>query len=317
MSPSNGSRDPAASLTLVTASDHAYFAHLENLLTSLRHQTAPPERIVIVDVGLTEAERERLAGSGHALVRYDGRLLGGIKAHLAALEVRACLDELVSDGELILWLDADIWLQSPDYFADLRGFARDYELLVTPQMDAGYNGGRTGLRVKPGWLGIPRISGWNHDLLVEAYGRAVAYRLASHATMNGGFFLAHRQSRFWEEFRRIHRAARVRKFGVEQVALTRVFVEAGLRAAALDPAYNWGCSFTAPVLDAAGDFFRKPNPPYAALHALHLTDVAKTTRYAIRRLGGGTQDVAFFDPATVAAAIDGWAVYRRRTDAPR
>lgn len=317
MAASDGVQEAAGTLVLVTACDHGYFAHLANLLASLRHQTAPPERVVIVDVGLNDAERAQLAAAGHSVVPYAGNLLGDVKPHLAALEVRACLDELVPDAEIILWLDADIWLQSTTYLAELRGFARDHDLLVTPQMDAGYGGGRTGLRVKAGWLGIPRIRSWNHDLLAAAYGRDVAHRLASHAIVNGGFVLARRDSRFWAEWRRIYRAARCRKFGIDQVSLTRVFVETKLRAAALDPVYNWCCSFTPPVLDRAGDFFRKPNPPYAVLHALHLTDVAKTTRYTVRRLGGGTQDVAFFDPATVAAAIDACAAHRSRPDTAR
>ena len=70
MAASDGPRDAAGALTVVTACDHGYFAHPANLLASLRRQTAPPERVVIVDVGLSEAERAQMTAAGHSVVRY-------------------------------------------------------------------------------------------------------------------------------------------------------------------------------------------------------------------------------------------------------
>ncbi len=305
-----GGRDVA--LTVVTASDTKFFPHLRNLLASLGRQTAPAESIVVVDVGLDDAQRAQLAAAGCRIAVYGGELFGDVRRDLAALEVRACLDLLLPEAEFILWLDADIWLQSRRYLAELRSFAGDYDLVVTPQMDAGYSGGRTGVHVGRGWFGLPRLSGWNHDLYVEAYGKAVAYAMASSSVMNGGFFLAPRRSAFWEEYRRRYREARCRKFGVDQVALTRTAVEARIATAVLDAGFNWLCSFWQPVLDASSDFFRKPNPPYDVIRAIHLADAAKWQPYAIRRVGGGERQVAFYDPATVAAAIDACAAHDER-----
>ena len=91
-----GGRDVA--LTVVTASDTKFFPHLRNLLASLGRQTAPAESIVVVDVGLDDAQRAQLAAAGCRIAVYGGELFGDVRRDLAALEVRACLDLLLPDG---------------------------------------------------------------------------------------------------------------------------------------------------------------------------------------------------------------------------
>lgn len=299
-------------LTVVTASDHQYFAHLLNLLNSLNYQNKMPDRLVVVDVGLTKMEREFVQAAKCDLINYPGTLFGDVRADLAALEVRPCLDQLLPEAEHILWLDADIWLQSPSYLTELCEYIQDYELLVSLQIDAGYDSGRPAIRVKSGMFGAPRISGWNFDLLMECYGQAVAFPLISRATVNGGLFLAHRTSVFWEEWRRRYRQTKYRKVGTDQISLTRTYVEVPLRAAALDASFNWCCSFVAPIFDETGDFFRKPNPPYDIIRGIHLNGHAKTARFDVRRHRGTQTEISFADPHVIAAAIASCREYINR-----
>lgn len=299
-------------LTVVTASDHQYFRHLQNLINSLNSQDTRPGRLVIVDVGLTKTERDFLLGAKCDIIEYPGSLFGDVRAELAALEVRPCLDQLLPEAQHILWLDADIWLQSPSYITELCEYIQDYELLVSLQIDVGYDGGRPAIKVKSGMLGTPHISGWNFDLLAECYGRAVAFPLVSRATVNGGFFLAHRDSVFWEEWRRRYRQTKHRKTGTDQIALTRTYVEVPLRAAALDASFNWCCSFVAPIFDQTSNFFRKPNPPYDIIRGLHLNGHAKTEQFNIRRFRGTQTKISFADPHVVAAALASCREYTRR-----
>ncbi len=293
----------ALSLAVVTASDAAFYPHLQNLLHSLARQQARPDRVLVIDAGLSGDQRDALHASGHTLVSPRDWLPGTQDPMLMSTAIRPQLDRVAPDVDLILWLDADMWLQSPTYVAEMHEFSRDYELLAVPQLDASYRNGRIGHRIRPVVFGLARLSGWNFDRMAKGYGHAVACRAGTGASINAGMFLARRQSTFWEEWRRRYDASRFRGFGLDQVSLTLTFREAPLVCAALDASYNWVCQIAPPVFDAGADFFRKPNPPYHPIGAIHMTSTTKNTPLAIRRLGGGEAEVALYDPAVVAEAI--------------
>ncbi len=106
------------SRVIVTGGDAGYFHLIEEQLRSIRvFRGAEEQPVAVIDAGLTADQRDRLAQVYGARVlevgwEYDfpaHRTHG--RSHLKVQIARAFLDRHLPEADLILWIDADAWVQ--------------------------------------------------------------------------------------------------------------------------------------------------------------------------------------------------------------
>jgi hypothetical protein len=274
-------------VAVATASDSKFFPHLNNLLETLRLQHQRHE-VFVVDVGLRADELDRLSTPTCSVIAPGGFVFDDFDTARPYLEVRPSLNNLLSDTDIIVWLDADIWIQSPTYLADLVGFLRRYEFLVSPQLHPAYGHANFDARFRRSVHRYGYLSGWNFDKLYESYGRSVAYKLAKRSVLNGGVFAGWTHSAFWDYWKAVYRrGAKARNdFGIDQLALNVTASIFEGPVGLLPASYNWLCHFAPPAYDREQRRFVDPVLPHDCIHALHLASRSKDEEIPIAILGG-------------------------------
>ena len=103
-------------IAIVTASNDGYFASLQHLIRSLDgiHRLGDFS-IRVFDVGLTAAQRSELEAAGHTVMNpgwdVDVSPWKGVPEWFKAMTARPFLPNYVNHADVIVWLDADIWVQ--------------------------------------------------------------------------------------------------------------------------------------------------------------------------------------------------------------
>lgn len=254
-------------IAVVTASNDAYFDSLALLLKSLRgFERFGDVGIHVLDVGLNEAQTRALQADGHAIVRpgwdVDVSPWKGVPEWFKAMTARPFLPSYIQDADLLLWIDADIWVQDQEMLYDYVRAAQTGRLAVCLEMDRSYDNVFMRNASKEIY----------HDNLLKYYGEEAASRLIHLPMMNCGAFAMKRDLPLWSLWQNTMRGA-VKKHCsnfLEQTALN-VAVFSGDTAPHFLPArYNWMACHALPVLDEASGVFVEPSLPHDRIGLVHL-----------------------------------------------
>ena len=97
----------------------------------------------VLDVGLNPAQAAELAQAGCHLATpgwdVDITRWKGVPTWFRAMTARPFLPNYVKDADIILWLDADIWVQDLTMLGDYVDIAREGGFAVCLEMDRCYN----------------------------------------------------------------------------------------------------------------------------------------------------------------------------------
>ncbi len=272
---------------LVSASDARYMPFLREMIGTLPTSLAGYRfNYGCLDLGLAEADQQWLAARGWVCVEPEAHL-GVSRAAYSAVQrsflARPFLPSYFPGHDVYVWIDSDVWLQSPRVLQTYLEGAITHGMAVSHERERSY-------RVQP-WL-----FGWTakHFLLGFGPGRAAALLLRPH--LNAGFFAIHANAPHWRGWAECYAAA-IRRTGAlapyDQFALNGAIYGFGLGAQLLPacrlaPANNWICDRGIPMWNDDEARFCVPRPPYTAIGAMHLAGPAKRTLYRIRRTGGGS-----------------------------
>ena len=266
-----------AKLILVSGSDAAYFPLLKDWLTcvksfgELKHYD-----IGILNIGLTADQVDWLKGHGAQVVvpdwEFDFSDRERMPPVLRAMAAKPALPKYFPRHELIVWLDADIWIQDPRYALLYCVGAERYGLAITPEMDRTY----------------PTLFGDTHPVLLQhhsayyqCYGRQAADFLIACPIINSGAFGMHRDHPIWRKWaqRLSETYSKAVLFHAEQAALNyAVYHEIEVTWPHLLPALaNWICALSLPMWSRELRKLVEPALPHDPIGLIHLTSVRKAT----------------------------------------
>jgi hypothetical protein len=273
---------------IVIAADAGYFKLLEDCLASLAEfpELADLERCVL-DVGLDAAQRDWLTAQRVRSIEpvWDIDLSGRPKVHsyYRAMTARPFLPRYFSNYDIIVWLDADIWVQMPCYLRHYVAGAERYGFAITAEIDRTYS-------ILFGEYNS--IRSMHHRCYYACFGRPIADHLISFPVINSGAFAARADHPMWRQWQEQLRRAVKRPLllkNTEQATLNFVIYNApeSDRPHLLPALANWLCANSSPMWDVERKKLVEPNLPHEVLGLVHLTGAGSGATDQIRTTGGG------------------------------
>lgn len=255
-------------LAIATGADAKYFPLLQRCLTSIRAKAAPVPPIHVFDVGLEPAQRDAIRPLVADIIEpgWDFEFAGraGTPGYYRAQTVRPFLPRYLPGHRVLMWIDADAFLQDGSVLELFVRAAAGGKLAIVPELDRSY---RNLFHAYDEFRGVIRQS------YREAFDAATAERLVRLPLLNSGAFALERDAPHWRAWAETLAAAlqRTRNFLTEQAALNYVVYELGLPAHFLPARCNWICHHAHPRWDAGAGLFTEPLLPYAPLGIVHQT----------------------------------------------
>lgn len=268
--------------TLVSAADRNYFGLLQGLVLSCRErEEGRGVPISVLDLGMEEAQLAWLARHGVRCVRpgwdFDFPERETTPATFRAQTARPFLPRYFPGYDLLLWMDADTWVQEWSAVEAYLAAAEEGAMAITPEVDRCYNVTFD----TPHALG--RYASWK-----SVYGPDAAKRYGVNPTINSGVFALRRDAPHWalwqEELGRA--LQRTRSFYIEQFTLNYVLYARDVPSYFLPAPFNWITWHATPLLTAPGGVFVEPRAPFSPIGIMHLTGDVKRRQMRVSCLDG-------------------------------
>ena len=254
-------------LAIVTASNDDYYVGLTHLLRSLDGVNAFGNfSIYVLDVGLTDAQRANLDAAGHTVIKpkwdVDISRYKGVPEWFKAMTARPFLPAYIGAADVILWLDADIWVQDQHMLYDFVRIAERNDFAICLELNRCYD--NIFLRNPSKELYYKNLS--------DYYGDDVANRLIHFPMMNCGAFAILRENKLWSLWQATMTQAVKRTCTnfLEQTALNVTVYSHNIVPHFLPARYNWMACHSIPMLDESSGMFVEPNEPHDRIGLVHL-----------------------------------------------
>jgi hypothetical protein len=272
---------------LITAADAAFGEALDDWLASLADQGIGPHRVGVLDLGLDQTRRARLAAAGATLVRPGWDLPFRDRANaptwFKAMVARPFLPEHFPGFDRYLWIDCDAWVLDGAIVCDVLAAAEAADVAVAvDDFSAGVRGADGSVMAE----GVVRavVAETYRDCFGRADGRALAMR----DVINVGVLAARATSLVWDVWRadlaRGLAAQGWRWRMVEQQALNLAILEGRVRMARLPSAANFNLGTGTPHLTNDGRLLTAPDGPPVGI--LHLTTLKSSARLPVTTAHG-------------------------------
>lgn len=259
----------APAFVIASAATDAYMPLLKGLVASIRrwpHGRAVP--IAVLDCGLRPEAQHWLAENGVDCVRlgWDHAFARPMPDYFKAMVARPHLPRHIPrplpDAAIIVWLDADCWIQ--DWAAIdllLQGAARE-GFAIVPELDRSY----TPFYGEASY--VAHLDAWYQ----ACFDREIAQTLCVHPLLNCGVFAARRDAPHWAVWADLlaDSFGRAVLFVSEQIALNVALRTRGLPVSLLPATCNWICHRALPRCSEDGRLLLEPELPHAPLGIVHL-----------------------------------------------
>ncbi len=270
------------SAIVCTAADAAYFPLLQGLVNSLK--AGPYSRnlsLGVLDLGLNIDQCDWLAAQGARIVEpgwdVDFPHRDQVSGNYRAMAARPYLPKYFPHNDVIIWIDADAWVQDDSLLPHFVRAASQGKLAITPELDRNY-----WTMFKP-----PKLWGQNQSAFAWSFGLLAGYRLGCNPVLNVGVFALATNAPHWKLWAEAHRKSlnrrRYGKYGKprnfvrdfnfflsEQTALNYVVFGQRQPVSLLPSLANWFCGKGTPMWDAERGVLVEPNEPHAPLGIVHL-----------------------------------------------
>jgi len=268
---------------IVSAGNQAYAGLIEDLFWSIRRFSEMDAFDVgILDLGLSEQSRSSLRSRGIILVEPGWDIDLGHRMdstpHLRAMTARPFLNRYFPDRDIIVWLDADTWIQDPKAVSLYVQGAAERGFAATPEVDRSY---RT-------HQGPDAFTDFHDAVFRECFGPELGAKLRRFSLINSGAFAGKSSSPVWSQWAEIYAliANRTEVPHAEQAALNAaIWTHSQDGEIALLPAVcNWICSLARPLWDQDRGLLVEPCLPHAPLGLVHMAGI--TTPVTLKSLSG-------------------------------
>jgi hypothetical protein len=262
-------------ICIVSGCDARYFSFLKGLLASLEPIKADK---VVLDFGLSREQLQFLHDMRIRVAKFSYPHDFPVKAEteqampgFGAMLARPYLTECVPGYDIILWLDADLWVQEPDCIDMLVPEAARFGIAAVPEIDRGYAKFTEAFHF------------WNIEAQVveRVFGQALAQKMYLVPTFNSGMLAIRSDSPLWRAWRHylqigllnIKTVVNAQTHTVEQIALNIALRANNFIVRPFPCTFNWLVNFGVPAYDEQRGVLIEPNPPYAALKIVHLSSL--------------------------------------------
>lgn len=281
-------------VVIFSAADAKYFRMGLGLVLSLLRSSPTRPRIRILDLGLTSAQIETLTPLVEAILPprwYSGSPRSFPQGMLGML-ARPYLPRYAEDAEIILWLDADAWVQQWSAIAALIEAARPGRMAIVEE------GGGPGVEIRfrgpDGQMQLFRVAAEDVRRNVTAcyrlcFGEEAAAKYGGMPNYNGGAWALRRDSPSWAVYGE-HIELGLSRFVhplTEQQGLNIAIRTGRIEVAPMPIICNYNMNQGLPGYDTRSHRFVVPDPPHEAIGVLHFTDLKNFTQLSLPRLPQG------------------------------
>jgi hypothetical protein len=271
--------------TIVTAADAGYFALLEGLLASLTPLGKVP--ICVLDLGMLPNQLQDLHDRGietpapgwDITVPSIVRSRHGSKVRrpdsFKAFTAQPFLPKYAK-GDILLWIDADAWLQDVGIVDLYLSEASRGRLAIALEVDRCYGA--------PYW----RLRSHVPDF-VRTFGLKDGLKLARTMTANVGVLAMKRDAPHWKLWQDATRHA-FQKFAhqrSQQMAMQHVIYISKAPTGFLPALGNWQTWEATPLFNEDTGLLCEPQPPYAPIGIIHNAQENKEALFGVKTSDGG------------------------------
>ncbi len=283
---------------LVTASDEPYFPLAQDLILSVRQSRfAVAFDLGCLDLGLSADSRAWLAAHNVKVVtaksdiEYPARAVWEQKKPgFRSLTARLFMREYFPDYPVYMWIDADIWVQTPDAINTMLASAYGSPAIhIACELDRCY---KTFFDHAAVWH---IFRGWYASNFGEEFAAAMTLK----PMLNAGAWSMAADSPVWKAWQDIYTSALQRlddatdkSFMADQLGLNILLYLNKLPHVLMPASFNWLTSYALPMLDPASGMYVEPLPPHRPISQLHLTRQIKDQTETIDFVGGGHIEAA-------------------------
>ena len=254
-------------IAIATAANDIYYTSLQHLLRSLAGiERLGDFRVHVLDVGLSAEQRAELEHAGHVLMNpgwdVDVSQWKGVPEWFKAMTARPFLPNYVEHADVILWIDADIWVQDQSMLCDFVRAAEGGEFAVCLELERCYDNMFMRNDSRQVYF----------DNLSKYYGEEAANRLSYFPMMNCGAFAMQPGHKLWALWQNTMQGA-IKKYCsnfLEQTALNMSVYSNDIRPHFLPARHNWMTCHAMPLLDESTGFFVEPSLPHDKIGLVHL-----------------------------------------------
>lgn len=261
---------------LATGCDAQFYPFMDEALRSLFAVHAEDQAdIAILDLGLTEEQRQSLQARGCALkpalwsldVPKELQL-----PHMAGLVARTTLRDDFPGYQVYLWFDADAWAQTPEFLTlMIEGAMREGAAIVR----------ENGPQYRRDYL----YNRWWYGHMIAAYGLVKGFAIAFPPAINIGILALRADAPHWQLWRQqyqflIHHRQRI---NMDQHAFNAALALHQLPAYQAPARCNWICTLSTPWQHSESGLYCEPVPQGRPLSVLHLAGKDKRREYNIKQ----------------------------------
>lgn len=276
---------------VITACDAGYFELASELLESI--QTSLPTRsfdVGILDLGLTPSQRAAFEAEGVLLVTpgwdIPGIRMSPDQGWYKAMTARPFLPRYFPQHSVLMWLDADLWIQRGEAILLFLQAAQTYGFAIVPELHRSYH-------IHYGGSGALSM---HRQAYEKAFGLEGATQLIQLPILNSGAFAAHRDNVTWGLWADLCQQAMSRgpTKHSEQAALNAaLYSQKGEPFHPLPAWCNWVCPLSNPLWNSETNCFVEPALPHESLGIIHLCHPEYHHPTEVRRLGGGSLTIGY------------------------
>ena len=301
---------------IVTAADAAYFNMVADWLDLIRSFPELAElETCILDIGLTDGQRDRLSRYKTRLVQPDWDI-DSVEQHperpafFKAMTVRPFLPKYFPDHEIIGWFDADVWVQEASFLQLYLRAAERHGFAIAAEIDRSYSFPHGEPYIRPAYpFSYGCYNGFrllHYTAYERCFGRDTAKRLIKSPVVNSGAFAVRRDHPIWAQWGEACRRAigNAPLKHAEQAALNLAIYNAppAHRPHMLPPRANWICALSLPSWDPVRQMLVEPYMPHEPIGIVHLTSVVNPI------------DIASTDDGVVTATLTFSGIRALRAD---
>lgn len=257
-------------IILITPTSGAFFDAYLDLLDSLAEAgLSDAFETGTVDLGLSRAQHAALRERGAHVVTADWPVTPPSRqnepGHLAHV-IKPFANRLFPGYARYLWMDADMWVQSPGFLDALELGVRTAGMAAPVECDPSYS--------RVSW----EERQWLARRLARVYGLRVMLTTCHRPMLNTGMFMIDGAAPHWDRWQaETLRVVRVtdRAIASDQVALFGLVHHGGLPLQAVGAVHNWICSRAVPAWNPARKAFVTPDGNNREITVLHNTSPSR------------------------------------------
>ncbi len=277
----SSSTPSAQKALLVTACSNVFFDHYVDLLDSIDSVgIATPFDIGLIDLGITAEQHAALDRRGVHVVPGRWPIEPPARQnqlHLIGHGGKPFARDFFPGYDIYVWIDADMWVQTPEFWTHLIDGAWHHGLAVPLETDPDYQRLAWSVRL------------WMMRHFITSWGPLQALSLMRAPMVNNGLFALRGDAPQWDLWQGRYRTMvdrTQRTLAIDQLAMIAMLAFDKPDAMLLDATHNWVCSLAIPAFDTAAQRFIKPGKSAETIHVMHVTTPVRTSRFPVRGSDG-------------------------------